>query len=90
VIVIGGLMSDRSERNNAGLPGLSSIPGVGELFKHRSNRSRKTELVILLRPVLANNDGVWKREIDATRARINAMQGQPGQVDQRQAVPGQE
>lgn len=90
VIVIGGLMSDRSERNNAGLPGLSSIPGVGELFKHRSNRSRKTELVILLRPVLANNDGVWKREIDATRARINAMQGQPGQVDQPQAVPGQE
>lgn len=77
VIVIGGLMSDRSERNNAGLPGLSSIPGVGELFKHRSNRSRKTELVILLRPVLANDDGVWKREIDASRSRINAMQGQP-------------
>jgi len=75
VIVIGGLMSDRSERNNAGLPGLSSIPGVGELFKHRSNRSRKTELVILLRPVLANDDGVWKREIDASRRRINAMQG---------------
>lgn len=85
VIVIGGLMSDRSERNNAGLPGLSSIPGVGELFKHRSNRSRKTELVILLRPVLANDDGVWKREIDASRRRINAMQGQPPAP-----APGQE
>src|SRR3546814_6756508 len=42
VIVIGGLMSDRSERNNAGLPGLSSVPGVGELFKHRNDKSRKT------------------------------------------------
>src|SRR3546814_4012914 len=52
VIVIGGLMSDRSERNNAGLPGLSSVPGVGELFKHRNDKSRKTELVILLRPIL--------------------------------------
>src|SRR3546814_4722647 len=49
VIVIGGLMSDRSERNNAGLPGLSSVPGVGELFKHPNDKSRKTELVILLR-----------------------------------------
>ncbi len=84
VIVIGGLMSDRSERNNAGLPGLSSIPGVGELFKHRSNRSRKTELVILLRPILANNDGVWKREIESTRSRINAMQGQPATTVQGQ------
>lgn len=84
VIVIGGLMSDRSERNNAGLPGLSSVPGVGELFKHRNNRSRKTELVILLRPILAKTDSVWQREIEAARKRINDMQGPPAGAPQGQ------
>jgi MSHA biogenesis protein MshL len=84
VIVIGGLMSDRSERNTAGLPGLSKIPGVGELFKHRSNRSRKTELVILLRPILAKTDSVWQREIEASRKRINDMQGLPANTAQGQ------
>jgi len=84
VIVIGGLMSDRSERNNAGLPGLSNIPGVGELFKHRNNKSRKTELVILLRPILAKTDSVWQREIEASRKRINDMQGLPANTAQGQ------
>src|SRR3546814_20941266 len=68
-------MSDRSERNNAGLPGLSRVPGVGELFKHRNDKSRKTELVILMRPILAKTDSVWQREIAAASKRINDMQG---------------
>lgn len=74
VIVIGGLMENRSERDKGGLPGLSDVPGVGELFKHRRNASRKTELVILLRPILAKNDGVWQREVEAARSRMGNLQ----------------
>lgn len=74
VIVIGGLMENRSERDKGGLPGLSDVPGVGELFKHRRNASRKTELVILLRPVLAKSDGVWQREVEAARSRLGTLQ----------------
>lgn len=75
VIVIGGLMSDTSRRDRAGLPGLSEVPAVGNLFKHRKESARKTELVILLRPVLAKTDAVWQREIEAARARIGGLQG---------------
>lgn len=74
VIVIGGLMEDRSERDKGGLPGLSDVPGIGELFKHRRNASRKTELVILLRPILAKSDGVWQREVEAARSRLGNLQ----------------
>jgi len=74
VIVIGGLMENRSERDKGGLPGLSDVPGLGELFKHRRNSSRKTELVILLRPILAKSDGVWQREVEAARSRMGTLQ----------------
>ncbi|MEW5972920.1 MAG: pilus (MSHA type) biogenesis protein MshL, partial [Pseudomonadota bacterium] len=73
VIVIGGLMEDAGKLNNAALPGLGDIPGLGELFKHRKDSNRKTELVILLRPVVVNGDGDWQQEIDATRMRIQNL-----------------
>lgn len=73
VIVIGGLMEDAGRLNNASLPGLGDIPGLGELFKHRKDSTRKTELVILLRPVVVNGDGDWQQEIDATRVRIQNL-----------------
>lgn len=73
VIVIGGLMEDRGDLKNAGLPGVGDIPGVGELFKHRKDSTRKTELVILLRPVVVNSDEAWQNEIDASRMRIQNL-----------------
>ncbi|MDM7322000.1 MAG: pilus (MSHA type) biogenesis protein MshL [Gammaproteobacteria bacterium] len=73
VIVIGGLMEDAGKLNNASLPGLGDIPGLGELFKHRKNSTRKTELVILLRPVVVNGDEDWRQEIDTTRERIQNL-----------------
>jgi len=73
VIVIGGLMEDSGKLNNAALPGLGDIPGLGELFKQRKNSSRKTELVILLRPVIVNGDDDWQQELDATRLRIQNL-----------------
>lgn len=73
VIVIGGLMEDAGRLNNASLPGLGDIPGLGELFKHRKDSTRKTELVILLRPVVVNDDVDWRQEIDATRERIQNL-----------------
>ncbi len=73
VIVIGGLMEDRGDLMNASVPGVGDLPGIGELFKHRKNASSKTELVILLRPVVVNNDRDWQQDIDATRMRIQQL-----------------
>jgi MSHA biogenesis protein MshL len=51
-VVLGGLMQDNDRNQRNGVPILSRIPLVGNLFSHRNDTSSKTELVIFLRPVV--------------------------------------
>ena len=48
--VLGGLMTDASQENDSGLPGLHDIENVGVLFGTKTRESVKSELVIFLRP----------------------------------------
>lgn len=59
IIVIGGLMRNSRFDEDFGTPVLSKIPGVGSLFKSKRSAERKTELVILLKPIVVDNDRVW-------------------------------
>jgi MSHA biogenesis protein MshL len=77
VVVIGGLMEDISKRLEAATPGLSDIPVVGNLFKHQKNRSRKAELVILLRPVVVDDQRIWDQEVGDFKQRIQDMRQAP-------------
>jgi MSHA biogenesis protein MshL len=61
VIVIGGLMTTQNSNTNYQTPFLGSIPVVGNLFKSKQTTSTKTELVILLKPiVVGDDDEAWK------------------------------
>ena len=73
LVVIGGLMQDRAVTNEAGVPFLSKLPGVGSLFKHTQAGSRKSELVILLRPQVIRNSADWSTSIEASRERIDQI-----------------
>jgi general secretion pathway protein D len=53
--VLAGLMQDIVERNDAGIPGIRSIPILGELLSSRADLSRKTELVIFLRATVIHD-----------------------------------
>lgn len=50
--VIGGLMQDQINKENRGVPFLSSIPLLGALFSYTEERYVKSELVIFIRPVV--------------------------------------
>lgn len=50
--VIGGLMQDQINKENRGVPFLSSIPLLGALFSYTEERYVKSELVIFIRPVI--------------------------------------
>lgn len=52
IAVMGGLMQDNINNGEDSVPGLSQVPGVGELFKYRNEASSKSELVIFLRPIV--------------------------------------
>lgn len=55
IIVIGGLMTNFTKETIVGTPGISNIPFVGSLFRRTAQVSIKSELVILLRPVVTSN-----------------------------------
>ncbi|MYM75634.1 pilus (MSHA type) biogenesis protein MshL [Duganella sp. FT134W] len=58
VAVMGGLMQDSVDNAKDGIPGLSSLPLVGNLFSYRNENSTKTELVIFMRPVVIKDASV--------------------------------
>lgn len=72
IVVIGGLIQNTSEDNNSAVPFFSEIPLLGELFKQRHFDARKSELVILLRPVVVQLDTMAK-DIAASRERMSVL-----------------
>jgi MSHA biogenesis protein MshL len=75
IIVIGGLMRNSTSDESFGTPGLSRIPGIGNLFKSRRAVEHKTELVILLKPIVIDSDESWTRMADETLQRIRPGSG---------------
>jgi general secretion pathway protein D len=54
-IFLGGLISETKDTTVTKVPFLGDIPWLGELFKSRANRTRKTELIILITPRILTN-----------------------------------
>ncbi len=50
VAVLGGLMQDSRLNDTHGVPVLSELNGIGDVFRFRKNSFVKTELVIFIRP----------------------------------------
>jgi general secretion pathway protein D len=57
-VLLGGLISNRGEKNQSGLPIISELPyGIGKLFSQNTGSSERTELIIFIRPQIIR-DGV--------------------------------
>ncbi|MCL5238694.1 MAG: hypothetical protein M1353_12795 [Nitrospirae bacterium] len=54
-IVIGGLIRDRGDRTQSGIPLLSKVPILGYLFGTTKNTNSRTELIVLLTPHVVRN-----------------------------------
>ncbi len=85
VAVLGGLIQDTRDRKSDGIPGASGVPVFGDIFSYKDNKSRKSELVIFLRPTVltdASLEGDFKdfrSMLPEARAAFNPSsdQGQP-------------
>jgi MSHA biogenesis protein MshL len=75
VIVIGGLMKDSRRDDQAKTPFLGDLPGVGAAFRHTRELSTKSELVILLRPVVISGSQGWNDQLQSTNQRLDTLQG---------------
>lgn len=73
VIVIGGLMQNSSSNDDAGVPVLSKIPLLGNLFKQKRKINSRSELVILLRPIVVDTNKIWSNYIKDSAGRIEQL-----------------
>ena len=81
IIVIGGLMQTTSGDSDSGVPWLSHVPVLGYAFKQKQQSSVKSELVILLRPVVSDDQS----QIDAMNESLARVKALKKQLDPRVA-----
>ena len=65
-IALGGLIRDRQQVGRSGIPVLSDVPLLGNLFSSNSNNSRRTEILVLITPRVVQS-------MDDVRAVTNAL-----------------
>lgn len=78
VMVIGGLMEEVNSNSDTGLPGVSEVPVLGNLFKSVNKTTTKKELVIFIRATIVGSDG---NADEADRNVYNKMSNDPRPLD---------
>ncbi|ACE82662.1 pilus (MSHA type) biogenesis protein MshL [Cellvibrio japonicus] len=72
VIVLGGLMTESNRQTDGKRPLLGDIPIVNSLFRTKNKSKSKTELVILLRPIVVD-DTTWDAQLRESRDSMQIM-----------------
>ncbi len=78
-VAIGGLINDRWIDQEQGIPYISDIPVLGQLFTYESKQKEKVNLIILLTPRVVKNKEEMRVLADESRYRFrDATQGRGG------------
>lgn len=68
-IVMGGLIQDRTQSEQTGVPVLDEIPVVGALFRNQGDKVTKTELVVFLKAtIVEGNNTIHNTDKDLYRS----------------------
>ncbi len=83
VVVIGGLMENTIRNDVAKTPMLGDVPLMGKLFRQNKQQTVKSELVILLRPMVEQGNQIWAGDLRRTADRFRDLreQGPAGERD---------
>ena len=73
VVIIGGLMQNTVEQNVSKIPLLGDIPLLGALFRHTQDVTKKSELVILLKPIVVNSDQQMGDHVRQMKSRLKQV-----------------
>jgi len=75
VVVIGGLIQTVTKDDSAEVPLLANIPWLGEAFKQKRQSEKKSELVILIRPVISDPASL-KADLEQSEQRFGKLRTQ--------------
>jgi general secretion pathway protein D len=54
-VVLGGMIKDKTSKDNTGVPFLKDIPWLGHLFKSVDNGDERTELLVMIKPIVIDS-----------------------------------
>jgi MSHA biogenesis protein MshL len=74
IVAIGGLMKQQQSQGHSQLPGLGDLPFVGNAFRNTNNSALKSELVILLKPTIIQDEKSWQQDLLDTRERLHTLE----------------
>ncbi|BDI04386.1 type II secretion system secretin GspD [Sphaerotilus microaerophilus] len=84
IMVLGGLLKDEYADGEDRVPGLASIPLIGNLFRAENRKRVKTNLLVFLRPVVmrtqADANALTLDRYEAIRAQQQGSQPRPSSV----------
>lgn len=69
-ILLGGLLQDRLDKTESGVPVLRKLPMVGDIFTQKTNTSTRVELIILITPRVARNNNEIDEVTRVLRAQV--------------------
>lgn len=81
-LALGGLVQESDNVANSQVPGLGKVPVVGHLFRSKSSRKGRTELLILIRPRVVLNEheaadatAFWRGKVSGSNSILNSGLG---------------
>ncbi len=76
IVAIGGMMRQSFDGGSNRVPGLGRVPLLGYFFGNTNQSSRKSELVILIKPTVIDSQADWQADAEATQARLDKLERQ--------------
>jgi general secretion pathway protein D len=70
---LAGLMRDRHESGESGMPGLRRVPLLGNLFKRSVNKNGRTELLVLITPRVVRDPGEMRAVTNDLREKLQSF-----------------
>lgn len=80
IVIIGGLIETRIVDIESKTPLLGDIPFLGELFTSKSQSTKKKELIIMLKPIVINQD-TWQNQLQDARTLLKKWFPDEEQLD---------
>src|SRR6185369_6744278 len=71
VLALGGMIQDQVSKNNAHVPILGDLPGIGAAFSSKDDNRKKTELIILITPRVVRDKGEARQVTEEYRRKIH-------------------
>ncbi len=72
-VLLGGLISTRDERDKSGIPILSELSRIGDLFAQNGGTAERTEIIIFIRPQIIR-DGLDAQQVaEELRSKLSVM-----------------